>query len=513
MNKKKKNLKNIILIAIICLCLLVNILFYSFKVQAMPVAVVLGGYVTGELLASIAVTGMAACGIYSKTVGQPSAEGTYTAEQEEVILKDYMTLPAMLISEGIVTESDPIYEMCKSLALGVTPEDTNANNAINKLIEKANESGIDLSNQFVTKSNFFAGTKEFFKYIIDSFANVLKKIDVKTLEKYDIKILNKPEMWLKLNGQSIPSNIQSSINGYVAEGYNYVLYGTPGISSVFDMTNPNSGYTLVLSKSNFVYSIESNGYPLLTDKSGYSIYSIDYTISGAKKNTNSLKYYTPNFLFYYNNLSFTAGALSVIGQAVMPDKYELPLSGVKTPALNPELGANQNLVRPFEDAIPDTVLVGNPARAAGVYNNAISVPVPGVVDPEEVFEKIQERFEKAYTLINDKVQEGMNAAERDVYENFNSNPSFDISTFKVTGLAGKFPFCIPFDLIAAIKVLVAKPEAPVWTFPLHLPGTGLSKSITINMTKFESVAYVCRWVETLGFTYLLITKTRGLIKG
>lgn len=88
-----------------------------------------------------------------------------------------------------------------------------------------------------------------------------------------------------------------------------------------------------------------------------------------------------------------------------------------------------------------------------------------------------------------------------------------LSDYKTDGLTSLFPFCIPFDLINCIKLMSAVGEAPCWEFPFRVPVLGLEDTIKIDLTKWDSVAAVCRSLETLLFVGLLINKTRTLIRG
>lgn len=78
-----------------------------------------------------------------------------------------------------------------------------------------------------------------------------------------------------------------------------------------------------------------------------------------------------------------------------------------------------------------------------------------------------------------------------------------------------FPFCIPFDLIRAFKVLSAEGEAPVYKMPLKIDYKSIhvSEAWQIDMSDFASVIQILRVMETLGFIVGLILVTRKLIRG
>lgn len=78
-----------------------------------------------------------------------------------------------------------------------------------------------------------------------------------------------------------------------------------------------------------------------------------------------------------------------------------------------------------------------------------------------------------------------------------------------------FPFCIPFDLIHALKILSAEPETPYFEVPVKIHSFGIDVDYTfvLDFEQFNMIAKVLRTVETLGFIVLLIWVTRDLIKG
>ncbi len=72
-----------------------------------------------------------------------------------------------------------------------------------------------------------------------------------------------------------------------------------------------------------------------------------------------------------------------------------------------------------------------------------------------------------------------------------------------------FPFCIPFDIYKAVKLLDATPTAPVVHYKFYL-----SKSktyiIDLNLNKFNTVAAILRRMECLLFIIGLATATRRI---
>ena len=81
------------------------------------------------------------------------------------------------------------------------------------------------------------------------------------------------------------------------------------------------------------------------------------------------------------------------------------------------------------------------------------------------------------------------------------------------GIAGKFPFCVPFDLIALVAILNETGEAPKWVIPLPFGFAGYDGSFTIDFAMFEPVAAVIRTFMTLLFILGLVLITRKIIQG
>ena len=78
-----------------------------------------------------------------------------------------------------------------------------------------------------------------------------------------------------------------------------------------------------------------------------------------------------------------------------------------------------------------------------------------------------------------------------------------------------FPFCIPFDLVRAFKVLSVEGEAPVYELPLQIDYKyiHIDEAWSIDMSDFSSVIQIVRIMETLAFIVSLILLTRNIIRG
>lgn len=91
-------------------------------------------------------------------------------------------------------------------------------------------------------------------------------------------------------------------------------------------------------------------------------------------------------------------------------------------------------------------------------------------------------------------------------------PPADMNSF-TANLQEIFPFCIPFDLIKAVKILASDPTPPKFTFNLNVPKLKINYDIVIDFSKFEEVAKVIRVLMTFAFVVMLILLTRNLIRG
>lgn len=71
----------------------------------------------------------------------------------------------------------------------------------------------------------------------------------------------------------------------------------------------------------------------------------------------------------------------------------------------------------------------------------------------------------------------------------------------------KFPFSLPWDVYACIKILAAEPETPVFKFDLVLPSYGIDQQLVIDLKDFETISKLSRAFFTLTFVVVLINFT------
>ena len=71
----------------------------------------------------------------------------------------------------------------------------------------------------------------------------------------------------------------------------------------------------------------------------------------------------------------------------------------------------------------------------------------------------------------------------------------------------KFPFSLPWDIYACIKILAASPEIPVFKMDLSLPSYGINEQLVIDLKEFETLSKLSRAFFTLTFVLILINFT------
>lgn len=79
------------------------------------------------------------------------------------------------------------------------------------------------------------------------------------------------------------------------------------------------------------------------------------------------------------------------------------------------------------------------------------------------------------------------------------------------GIINKFPFCIPFDVVRGLELFAADPVEPVWSVPLTIQGV-VDETIQLDLTRFDFIIRLFRWLLLIAFTAMLAAATRFFIK-
>lgn len=167
--------------------------------------------------------------------------------------------------------------------------------------------------------------------------------------------------------------------------------------------------------------------------------------------------------------------------------------------------------REIADSMPISVSRGEAGVAvpAGkVLTNEGSIPLTG-----EGSISIPTTAEGDITAEKDTTKD--DTMEKDTTKDDTISKTLDFNPILKIGsdLKNIFPFCVPFDLINAIKMIVAPPTPPKFNINFdsrYFKGGG---NITVDFSQFQLWADIARWFFTLMFTVFLIIKTRGLIRG
>ena len=75
-------------------------------------------------------------------------------------------------------------------------------------------------------------------------------------------------------------------------------------------------------------------------------------------------------------------------------------------------------------------------------------------------------------------------------------------------LKSKFPFSLPWTFGAILGIFLAPRQTPKWEVELPAP---LSTSFTIDLSPYEEVGYISRWMSDIGFAIALLLATRKFI--
>lgn len=90
-------------------------------------------------------------------------------------------------------------------------------------------------------------------------------------------------------------------------------------------------------------------------------------------------------------------------------------------------------------------------------------------------------------------------------------PDIDIPNLPIGNLSEKFPFSIPWDLVAFYAMLDAEPQAPRFNGTMDL--TLVQWNYDIDLAPFDSAAELCRKLQFGLFVVGLIVASRSIIRG
>jgi len=147
------------------------------------------------------------------------------------------------------------------------------------------------------------------------------------------------------------------------------------------------------------------------------------------------------------------------------------------------------------DVAPQTPVI------TGELDKPVSIPIPKVI-PSDIPQTIAQSIPQAIPQ----------AIPTDVPLPYIPDlPDFDVPALITT----KFPFCLPFDFIRGIRVLVVEPQPPIMEYNVgtEFQGHFIGGKVKLDFTILNPLVRLLRWLETIGFCYVLMLVTKKLMKG
>lgn len=532
--KKKKYLKirKRVLAAIMTVCLLFNLIYYAVvKPNCVYATAAVAGYVAGETILSLLLSGMAAAGIYHDVKTKQELDELTKAEQEEyyeeITLNDKGWMKELYDNgffEGTEIEElvrASIYEQDGTSALDSYIEKqkmkeklkviTNPNKDPNKLPDGTAAISAGILASWDALCNI--GTN--LKTALDKAVDAKKTGDIMsealaTLPSIETANAAMKELHPDINFELTRYFLHQTNNTsdiyilYHSSGSVIELYSdTPKAFIQFWNTN-NAGILYKYTVATKEWGVE-NSWRKYSGTSSIPAYSFSYS-SGCIK---------------YNSYDI----LNKDGSIFIPAN---PISGAES---NSEEDINKYLSdyklaysEGYQDAIAQTaadtesklIINDNPEKIEQYLNVPLSEPLANPdpsVDPDKQLQKgIETSINKLPSAITNTNTEALPELSPEDQETFKrENPSYRLNDFEVDGIEDVFPFCIPFDLFRCIKVLCATPEAPRWEFPFKFERWGIDETIVLDLEKFDNIAAISRWIETLIFMWGLASKTKAFM--
>lgn len=109
-----------------------------------------------------------------------------------------------------------------------------------------------------------------------------------------------------------------------------------------------------------------------------------------------------------------------------------------------------------------------------------------------------------------------NSIPKDIVQDIELPDFPDLPSFNTSPkIAHKFPFSIPFDIMAGIKLLAVNPTTPVFEIPIKFDSKAFKfdKTIVLDFDFIAPIAKFSRWLFTIIFVLFLALGTRRLIMG
>lgn len=173
-------------------------------------------------------------------------------------------------------------------------------------------------------------------------------------------------------------------------------------------------------------------------------------------------------------------------------------------------------------------MVIDPAKVS-IKARAIDVPDTSTMADDDAIAldigaAVGTALEDALAQIWEKIQSGTLEATKEVVKEQEEPQPEEVTDVNQLGLPAlgaalqtRFPFSIPWDFVAAVKLLAAPAVTPKWTVDILKPVQARygifngDTSITIDLGEYPLIGQVSRWISTLFFGVGLMMATKKLV--
>lgn len=338
------------------------------------------------------------------------------------------------------------------------------------------------------------------------------------------------------------------------------VYGSYGMSASFTDLKysfnffvpsfaDNATVTMAMPVTGLVMKSSGSYHDAFIDLSGQTLSVFDWSISGSRLFNSFCKlssgYWMNNYNYWSNQskLVFPVGSTWVMYTAIHDgvtylfmtskdigagitylctidgDPGTIPIFGqdLFNPVIDSLFAEGDSvMVNPVDDVIGDVAgRVGNPDGTI-----PISVPVSGDVAGDRDIADQQTRTQSD-TLGRDIATDADKTADTDYNDTNDKDTTLPRSSsmpsmLLPTGLAKKFPFCLPWDLAACYRLFQVTPKAPVWIIPIDIDqgALHLHKTYTYDLNGnnvMDTCLPVFKWFLNIGFIIALVVLTKKIM--
>lgn len=315
--------------------------------------------------------------------------------------------------------------------------------------------------------------------------------------------------------------------------YRYYLYESNTPFKAYIQSNGNIVIAREPGSTFYESSSKWDGYKYIAEETRKEIISQNYTVRVIRTTSNTMDYHMLGYnsnVPVYNNYIYTQllGYLPNISPTyTYNDQYNGTLPPVITAPLN---NAPDTTVNPAQNNSVDlnTIIDGYGSLeaffAAGgslvLSDGTVVQGVTGVNDLTRATEaQVSEvaidvatdtPWEYKIPILGDILKWLIRvAAGIQALASAETTRTLDFTPLKI-GLTEVFPFCIPFDLLRMVTVYSATPDD--FVFKIDLETDYFIIDHEVDLTPFRIPIIFFRWVVTIWFSWILISRTRDMIK-